>query len=321
VYRRRFVSLAAASMLPSAVRAQEYPTKPITLVVPFPPGGSIDVLARLSGERVGRVLGQNVEVEDRGGAAGLIGAAAVARAEPDGYTLLLASAAQVTIPPWINRSLNFDPPHDLAPVAHLVDTPMVLVVPAKSDQKTVADFVAYARARRGALNYASVGIGSVSNLVMESFKLAAGLDIVHVPYRGAAPAMNDLQADAVQALFTSTASAAPLVGSAKLRPLAVTSPHRSALLPDVPTMAEAGFPAAEVIVWMGVMAPAGVPRPIVRQLERSFAEAIADPVVRERLTKLGAEPVGEGARELAGVIEKDLALWQRVALATGIKVE
>ncbi len=313
--------LGAAAVLPALARADEFPSRPITLVVPFAPGGSIDVLARLMAEKVSQALGQPVLIDNRGGAAGLIGAASVARADPDGHTLLLASAAQITIPPWINRSLTFDPPRDLAPVAHLVDTPMVMIVSGKSEVRTVADFVKLAKARHGQLNYASTGVGTISHLVMETFKLAADIDVVHVPYRGAAPALNDLQADAVQGMFTSTASAQPLVSSGKLRPLAVTSPLRSPLLPEVPTMAESGWPAAQVIVWAGIMAPAAIPRTAVRQLERAFGEAVADPVVRERLSRLGADPVGRGARDFAEVIEKDLALWQRVAQATGVKVE
>jgi tripartite-type tricarboxylate transporter receptor subunit TctC len=319
--RRGVAAALGAAVLPLGVRADDFPARPITLVVPFAAGGSIDVLARLAGDHAGRALGQNIVVDNRGGAAGLIGAAAVAKAEPDGYTLLMASAAQVTIPPWVNRALTFDPPHDLAPVAHLVDTPMALIVSARSEMKSVGDFVAEVRGHRGALNYASTGVGTISHLVMESLKLAADLDIVHVPYRGAALALNDLQAGVVQGMFTSTASAAPLMASTKLRPLAVTTPARSALIPDVPTMAEAGWPTAEVAVWAGIMAPAGVPRTIVRKLERAFVEAVLAPEVRERLVELGADPVGHGARQFAETIEKDLALWQRVALASGVKVE
>jgi tripartite-type tricarboxylate transporter receptor subunit TctC len=319
--RRRLTATLAASALPLAARADDFPARPITLVVPFAAGGSIDVLARLTADHAGRALGQNVIVDNRGGAAGLIGAASVAKAEPDGYTLLMASAAQVTIPPWVNRSLTFDPPRDLAPVAHLVDTPMALIVSAKAPIASVSDFVAEARGHRGALNYASTGVGTISHLVMEQLKLAADIDIVHVPYRGAAPALNDLQAGMVQGMFTSTASAAALVAAGRLRPLAVTTPARSPLLPDVPTMAEAGWPTAEVVVWAGVMAPAGVPRTIVRKLERAFVEAVLVPEVRDRLVTLGADPVGHGSREFAEVIAKDLALWQRVALASGVKVE
>ncbi len=313
--------LVGASLAALPARAADFPEKPITLVVPFAAGGAIDVLARLLGEQASQALGQPVLVDNRGGAAGLIGAAAVARAEPDGYTLLLASAAQVTIPPWINRSLTFDPPRDLAPVAHLVDTPMVLVVSAKSPFRTVSDFITAARAQRGGLNYASTGVGTISNLVMESLKLAADIDVLHVPYRGAAPAMNDLQAGQVQAMFTSTASAAALVGAGKLRPLAVTTHARSALMPDVPTMAEAGWPAAEVVVWMGVMAPVGLPPTVRTRLERCFIDAALSTDVHDRLVKLGADPVGGTARQFATLLQNDLALWQRVALASGVKVE
>jgi tripartite-type tricarboxylate transporter receptor subunit TctC len=319
--RRGMAGALGASALPLGVRADDFPTHPITLVVPFTAGDSIDVLARLTADHAGRDLGQNIIVDNRGGAAGLIGAASVAKAEPDGYVLLMASAAQVTIPPWVNRALTFDPPRDLVPVAHLVDIPMALIVAAKSDMKTVDDFVAMARAHRGALNYGSTGVATISHLVMESFKLAADIDIMHVPYRGNALALNDLHAGQIQGMFTSTASVAPLAAGSTLRPLAVTAPMRSPLMPDVPTMAEAGWPAAEVAVWAGIMAPAGVPRVIVRKLERAFVEAALAPEVRDRLVSLGADPVGQGTREFAEVIEKDLALWQRVALASGVQVE
>ena len=289
--------------------------------MPFATGGAIDVVGRLLAEQASQRLGQPIVIDNRGGAAGLIGAAAVARAEPDGYTLLLASAAQVTIPPWINKNLTFDPSQDLVPVAHLVDTPMVLVVAEKSSVKSVNDFVTAARAHRGGLNYASTGVGTISNLVMEQLKLAADIDVVHVPYRGAASALNDLWGGQVHAMFTSTPSAAPMIASGKLRPLAVTSPTRSPLLPDVPTMAEAGWASAEVVVWMGVMAPVTVLPTVVRRLQRAFVEATLSDAVHDRLIKLGADPVGHDARRFAELLEKDLAQWRKVALASGIKVE
>ncbi|MBS0539700.1 MAG: tripartite tricarboxylate transporter substrate binding protein [Proteobacteria bacterium] len=312
---------ALASASAPAVRASDYPEKPVTLVVPFAAGGAMDVLARLIASEAAHALGQAVIVDNRGGAAGLIGAASVARAEPDGYTLLMASAAQVTIPPWVNASLTFDPPQDLAPVAHLVDTPMVLVVAASSPMKTVDDFIENARGHRGGLNYASTGVGTISHLVMETLKLAADIDVVHVPYRGAAPALNDLYANHVQGMFTSTASAAPMVGAGKLRPLAVTTAVRSKLMPDVPTMAEAGWPTAEVVVWAGIMAPLALPPTTRRRLSRAFVDAALSPALHDRLTALGADPVGHGATEFAEVLRKDLALWRRVALASGVKVE
>jgi tripartite-type tricarboxylate transporter receptor subunit TctC len=321
IRRRSLIASLGASLVPLTALGADYPNKPITLVVPFAAGGSIDIVARLVAQQASAALGQPIVVDNRGGAAGLIGAASDAKAEQDGYTLLMASAAQVTIPPWINRSLTVDPLRDLSPVAHLVDTPMVLVVAESSTFHDVDDFIAQARARRGSLNYASTGVGTISHLVMESLKLAADIDMVHVPYRGAAPALNDLKAGQVQGMFTSTASAAPLVASGKLRPLAVTTTRRSPLLPDVPTMAETGWPAAEVVVWTGVMAPAGVPRTIVSQLERAFVDAALSPAVRDRLVALGADPVGQKARAFADLLEKDLAHWQRVAVASGVKVE
>ena len=322
MHRRRFATtLGAAALLPTLARADDFPTRPISLIVPFAAGGSMDVLARLSAQQATGTLGQPVVIDNRGGAAGLIGAASVARAEPDGYTLLMASAAQVTIPPFVNRTLAFDPPKDLAPVAHLADTPMALIVSAKSPFASIAEFVTEARGRRGGLNYASTGVGTISHLVMETLKLAADIDVVHVPYRGAAPALNDLQANQVQAMFTSTASVVPLIAAGKVKPLAVTTPARSPLLADVPTMAEAGWPTAEVVVWAGIMAPAGVPRTIVRRLERAFVDAALAPEVHDRLVKLGADPVGHGAKEFAEVLDKDLALWRRVALASGVRVE
>lgn len=321
IRRRSLAAFLGASLVPQGARGADFPTKPITLVVPFAAGGAMDVLARLIAQQASVTLEQPFVINNRAGAAGLIGAASVAKAERDGYTLLMASAAQVTIPPWINRSLTFDPPRDLAPVTHLVDTPMVLIVAANSKIQTINDFVAQARSHRGSLNYASTGVGTISHLVMETLKLAADIDIVHVPYRGAAPALNDLQSGQVQGMFTSTASAAPMVASGRLRPLVVTTAKRSPLLPDVPTMAEAGWPAAEVVVWAGVMAPAGVPRTIIRQLESAFIDAALAAEVRDRLVRLGADPVGQKATAFADLLEKDLALWQRVALASGVKVE
>lgn len=303
------------------LRADDFPNRPISLVVPFLAGGALDVVARIVAQAASPEFGQPVVVDNRGGAGGLIGAAAVARAEPDGHTLLMASPAQVTIPPWINRSLVFDPGRDLAPVVHVADTPMVLLVAAKSTIRSVNDFVGQARDRRGALNYASTGVGTMSHLVMERLRLAAGIDVVHVPYRGAAPALADLLGGEVQAMFTSIASAAPMMPSGRFRALAVTTPARSSLLPDVPTLAETGWPGAEVVVWTGIMAPAGIPRTVLRQLERVFMAALEQPDVRDRLAALGAEPVGEDARAFGQLLEKDMALWQRVALASGVKVE
>ena len=323
--RRRLAALLGASLAPSAApsagRADDFPAHAITLVVPFSPGTGGDMLARLVARAATAGLGQSVVVDNRTVAGGVPAAAAVARAEPDGYTLLLATSAQLTIPAAIRRSLSFDPSRDLAPVAYLADMPMVLIVPAASSIGTLSDFVGQARDHRGGLNYASMGVGTPSHLVMESLRLAAGIEIEHVPYRTSATALSDLHAGQVQAMFTGTAAAAPLLASGKFRALAVTGPTRSLLLPEVPTLTEAGWAAAEVVLWAGVFAPVGVPRVVVRRLERAFDEAVLSPEVRDRLKPFGADPVGQGARALATTVEADLALWRRVAAATGISVD
>lgn len=321
VGRRRLAALLGASLAPSAGRADDFPAHAITLVVPFAPGTGIDMLARVVARAAAAGLGQAVVVDNRTVAGGVPAAATVARAEPDGYTLLLATAAQVTIPAAISRSLTFDPPRDLAPVAYLADMPMVLIVPATSSIGTLADFVGQARDRRGSLNYASTGVGTPSHLVMEALRLAAGIEVEHVPYRIIATALSDLHAGQVQAMFIGTAAAVPLLSSGKFRALAVTGPVRSLLLPDVPTLTEAGWATAEVVLWAGIFAPAGVPRVVVRRLERAFDEAVLSPEVRGRLKPFGADPVGQGARALSTTVEADLALWRRLAAAKGISID
>lgn len=319
--RRRLATLLGASFAPSTGRADDFPSHAVTLVVPFAPGTGVDMLARLVARAAARDLGRAVVVDNRTVAGGVPAAGSVARAEPDGYTLLLATAAQVTIPAAISRSLAFDPTRDLVAVAYLADMPMVLIVPADSSFGNLADFVGQARDRRGGLNYASTGVGTPSHLVMEAFRLAAGIEVEHVPYRASATALSDLHGGQVQAMFTGTASAVPLLASGKFRALAVTGTARALLLPGVPTLSEAGWAAAEVVLWAGVMAPAGVPRVVIRRLERAFADAVLSPEVRDRLKPFGADPVGQGARALATTVEADLALWRRVAAATGLSVD
>lgn len=320
--RRRLATLLGASLAPSPGRADDFPARAITLVVPFPPGTPGDTLARLVARPAATLLGgQPITIENRTVAGGIPAAASVARAEPDGYTLLLATPAQLTVPAAINRAPPLDPLRDLAPVAYLVEMPMVLLVSSSSSIGSLADFVGQARDRRGALNYASTGVGTLSHLVMENLRLAAGIEIEHVPYRGNAAALTDLHAGQVQAMFVATAVAAPMLGSRKFRALAVTSHGRSSALPEVPTLSEAGLAAAEVALWAGVMAPPGVSRVIVRRLERAFDDAVLSPDVHERLRLFGADPVGQGARALAAAIEADFAVWRRVAAATGIAMD
>lgn len=320
--RRRLATVLGASLAPASGRADDFPARPVSLVVPFPAGTPGDMLARLVARPAAAVLGgSSILIENRTVAGGVPAAVAVTRADPDGYTLLLATPAQVTVPAAVNRAAPLDPLHDLAAVAYLADMPMVLLVSASSTIGSLSDFVGQARDRRGALNYASTGVGTLSHLVMENLRLAAGIEIEHVPYRANAPALTDLHAGQVQVMFVGTAVAAPMLGSGKFRALAVTGHGRSLVLPEVPTLGEAGLAAAEVALWAGIMAPPGVPRVIVRQIERAFDQAVASPEVRERLRLLGADPVGQGARALAAAVATDLAVWRRVAAATGITME
>lgn len=318
--RRRLAALLGGSLAPLSGRADDFPAQPVTLVVPFAAGTPVDMMARLVARSAATHLGQPVVIDNRSVASGVPAAVSVARAEPDGYTLLLATAVQVTMPPAISRSSSLDP-HELAAVAYLADMPMVLIVSAASTIGKLSDFVGQARDRPGGLNYASTGVGTPSHLVMENLKLAAGVDVLHVPYRGSATALTDLHADQVQAMFVTTAAAAPLLGSGKFRALAVTGHARSLLLPDIPTLAEAGLAAAEVVAWVGVMAPAGLPRVVSRALERAFVDAILSPGLRERLRPFGVDPVAQGGRALAATVEADAALWRRVAAATGITMD
>ena len=314
------IGLAGAALAPPPSRADDFPVRSLTLVVPFAPGTAGDMLARLVTRPAAALLGQAVVVDNRPVAGGVPAAGAVAAADPDGYTLLLATPAQVGIPAAISRGLAFDPAVGFAPVALLADMPMVLVVSAGSTIGSLSDFIGQARDRRGGLNYGSTGVGTLSHLVMENLKLAAGIEVEHVPYRSNATALADLHAGQVQAIFTGAAQAAPLLASGKFRALAVTGQARSLLLPEVPTLAEAGLPDAEVAIWAGIVAPAGLPRVLGRKLERAFDEAVLSPEVRERLRPFGVEPVGQGAKALADVLARDLALWQRVAQASGTSV-
>ena len=317
-------NLAAAAALLTAAGAwaaqpAPYPSKPVRFVVPFAPGGSQDVIARLFAQKLTESLGQQVVTDNRGGAAGLIAAELVARAPKDGYTMLLASAAQISIAPALHAKLAYNPAKDFAAVGQIVDQPMSLVVNPALPAKSVAELVAVAKAR--SLNYGSTGNGSISHLTMEAFKQATGLNAVHVPYKGAAPAMIDLLAGQVQLIFTSTASAVPYTSTGKARMLAVASKKRVPSLPDVPTLMEAGVRDFVSTVWIGVLLPAGTPDVVVARLNADLMKAVAQPDLRERLGALGAEPAGSSPAEFAALIRDDIARWARVVKASGVRLD
>ena len=311
------VSPAFAAQRP----AQAWPTKPIRLLVPFTPGGSQDVTARLVSAPVQQALGQNIVVDNRPGSGGLIATQEGARATPDGHTLLLSTGAQMGIAPALHASPGYDPVKSFVHIIHLTDTPLALVVHPGVPVATVKDFIAYTHANKGKVNVASTGNGTYTHLTIELFKSLTGADVTHIPYKGAAPAMTDLLSKQIHALFTSTASAQPHTSAGRLKALAVTAPKRSGAMPDAPTFAEAGVPNLNVSVWVGISAPAGVAAPIVDRLAREYGRALEIPDVRERLLKLGAEPNGETGAAFSRMVREDAARWAKIVAAARIKLE
>jgi len=314
------VAMACAGAT-SYVHAQPFPARPIRFIVPFTPGGSQDVIARLLGQKLTERLGQQFVEDNRAGAAGLIAAEATARAPADGYTILMATAGPVTIAPSLHRRLPYDPARDFAPVIHLVDTPMALIASNALPARTVAELVTLVKAKPGGLNYASTGNGSISHLTMELFKIRTGAQLVHVPYKGAAPALVDLIAGQVPLLFTTTASAQPHAAAGKVRAIAVAAKRRSAMMPDVPTMEESGVKDFEVPVWAGVLTTAGTPRPVVEKLYREFQSALQEKGVQDRLTQLGSDIADEGPAQFAALLKADIARWAQVVKVANIKLD
>ena len=305
----------------SLVHAQDYPSKPVRFVVPFAPGGTTDVLARLVGEKLSASLGQQFVVDNKPGAGGNVGTAQVAKAEPDGYTLLMGTVGTHAINASIYPSLPYDPVQDFAPVTLVATVPNVLVVNPEVPANSVAELIALAKEKPGELNFASSGNGSSIHLSGELFKAMTGVDIVHVPYKGSGPAVVDLLGGQVQMMFDNLPSSAPQIKAGKLRPLGVTSKERSPTLPDVPTIAEAGVPGYEALSWFGVLVPAGTPDAIVAKLQNEIAKALADPTMRERFAELGAVPVGGTSAEFADLITAETAKWAKVVQDAGIKLE
>ncbi len=321
-----FTKLAAAAIAAIGVltaplaTAQAYPSKPVRLIVPFPPGGVTDIVGRLLAQKLGDALGQQVVVENRGGAAGAIGAAAAAKSAPDGYTLLMATATHA-----INATLvpnpNFDLVKDLAPVSLAASVPLLLAVHPSVPAKDVKELVAWAAARPGQANFASGSTGSASHLAGEMLKSAAKIDMVHVPYKGGSLAIQDLVAGQVGLMFENMPSILPFVQSGRLRGIAVTSARRSATTPELPTMIESGYPGFEAGSWYGLFAPAGTPREIVARLNADMVKALRQPETRKLLSQQGAEPIGNSEAEFATFIQAEIAKWGRVIRAAGVKVD
>jgi tripartite-type tricarboxylate transporter receptor subunit TctC len=309
--------LLAVSLCASA--QESYPAKPIRMIVPFPPGGPTDVVARLIGHKLSERWHQQVLVENRAGAGGTIGAELAARAAPDGYTLVMGSTANMAVNVTLYPKLSYDPVKDFAPVNLAAVTPNLFVVHPAFPARNVSEFIALAKQRP--INYATGGIGTPSHLAGELFKTLSGIQMNHVPYKGSIPALTDIMGGQVDLMFDSMASALPFVKSGKLKALAQTGSKRVAALPELPTVAESGLPGYEVAGWFGLFAPAGTPRPIVNRLSAEISQILALADVKERYASLGAEPGPSDPDQFAAFLKAEIVKWAKVIRDSGAKAE
>src|SRR5687768_12454539 len=312
--------VAAACCAAQAVPAQTYPARPIRLIVPYPPGGPTDFVGRIIAQKVSQYVGQQVVVDNRPGAGTIIGSELVARAAPDGYTLLFGTGGGTFLAPLMIPKVPYDPLRDFAPITMLVQSPQVLVAHPSVPATTIPELVALAKAKPGALNFASVGTGTSPHLGGELFQSLTGTRIVHVPYKGTAPAMTDLMSGQVQLMFTSMPTVLALVKAGKLRLLATGGSKRSAVIADTPTVAET-VPGFELITWYGIFAPAHTPDAIVKRLNAEIAKVLSDPEASERLTAQGLEPVIMTPAEVRRYTETDVSRWARLIKTAGIKAD
>jgi len=320
--RAAISTLLLSALAAGAVAAEPgFPGKPLRIIVPFPPGGNVDINARVVAPGLGEALGQQVIVENRPGASGQIGAEAVAKSPPDGYTLMVASSTVMSNVPAVYPKLRYDILRDFVPVGRLSEVPFVIVVHPSVPAKTTRELIALARARPKDLRMATGGLGTSSHLVAELFAISAGIRLLVVPYKGAGPALTDLLGGHVDTRIDQISSSMPHIQSAKLRAIAVTTARRVALLPALPTLSESGVPGFEGSVVTGMLAPAGTPPEIVRRLNAALVKVLQDPALVERFAALGAEVRTSSSEELGKFIREDLARWRKVAREAGIKVE
>ena len=320
--RRALLLLATAAAIcaPLATHAQAYPEHPIRMVVPYPPGGGTDVIARIVHGKLQTVLGQNVIIDNKGGAGGSVGTDVVAKAPPDGYTVLFTLNSH-TVNPAIYAKLPFDTVKDFEPVGTVASLPQILVANPAFPASTVAELIALAKAKPGSLSYASVGVGSPGHLAGELFKLRTGTQMTHVPYRGGGPAVTDVMGGQVPLLWVSIPAAAQFVKTGKLKALGVSTLKRSAAFPDVPTLQEAGVPDFEVDSWYAMFVPAKTPKPVIAKLNQALNTTLQDPDVREKLLQQGSEAVGGTPEALGQTVNVELVKWAKLAKDAGIKAE
>jgi len=314
-------AVAAVAHPALAADAAAFPSKPVRLIVPFTPGGSTDILARAIGQKLSESWRQPVVIENRPGAGGAIGMELAAKAPADGTTMVMGHIGTLAANPALYRSLSYDPVRDFAPVTLVAMVPNVLVVGPAIPSRSVAEFVALAKSKPGKLDYGSGGNGSAAHLAMEYFKLKAGVDLQHVPYKGTAPALTDLLGGQIAVILTGLPPVLQHVKSGKLRILGVASRERLAAFPEIPTIAESGVPGFEATQWYGLLVPAATPKDIVAKIQRDTAAALRDPAVNERLASEGAEPVGNTPEQFGTFIRSEIELWGKVIRATGMKAE
>ena len=316
----RFAFALAIAAGSSLAVGQTWPAKPVRMLVPFTPGGPTDILARMLAERLSRRLGQQFIVDNKGGGGGIIGAAEVARAPADGYTILFTTSSTHAIAPHLQK-LPYNPVSDFTPIAHLADAPLVLLVSSTTNVKTVGELVALARQKPGVLNYGTSGKGTISHLTMEAFKSRAGIDIVQVPYKGGASILPDLVSGAVQVLFSALPGVMEQTKTGRLRALALTSPKRSALAPELPTVAESGFPGYTSFAWFGLYGPRGLSPDVVKRLNAEVNAILDAPDAISALGALGAEPRRSSPSEFAAMVAADSDHWKKIIVDQKITLD
>src|SRR3954449_6825960 len=323
-WKKSLCAVVATLALGAAINdahAQTYPTRAITLVIPFAPGGSTSIVGRGVADKMSELLGEKVVVDNRPGAGGTVGTKAVAKSEPDGYTLVLGYTGTLAIGPSLYKNAGYDPRKDFAPIGLIGNAPNSLVVHPSFPAKTIAELIAYAKANPGKVNFGSAGAGTVSHITGEYFAASAGIKLVHIPYKGTGPALTDLLGGHIPMAFAPIPASHPNVSAGKLRALAVTSMNRSSLLPDVPTMAEAGLPGFDASLYYGLAAPAGTPRPIIDKLNKALRDALASDEVKRQLTQDGTEITPGTPEDYAAFIDKDEKKWSQLVKASGVEQE
>jgi tripartite-type tricarboxylate transporter receptor subunit TctC len=316
----KLIVVLSLLLVPLAAQAQDFPNRQIRLIVPFPAGGPNDIIARLVGQRMSELFKQNIIIDNRSGQAGVLGTDVVAKAAPDGYTIGIVSASSLVINPTMEK-VAYDPKKDLAPVTLVTTVPEMLVVASNVPANNMAELIALAKAQPGKLNFASAGVGGLPHLAGELFKLTAKIDIVHVPYRGAAPAINDLLGQQVQMVFLDLPVILPQIQAGKLKPIALGARQRAPTAPDVPTTAEVGMPDLLIENWYGMIAPSGTPEKVVAEINRVANEAMNDPQVKQKLADQGLTVAGDTPEQFRAFIDSETTKWAKVMKDAGVKIE